>query len=137
VRGRLRRIVVSLVLGVVGLAVGGVMVSLLREATLSTHQPVSPYSQVQVTVHARVHNTERNQSLAEAVEAQLLTCRLEVTSDIVKKQSEPEPTATEGEFTMVMQPALDETNRRQFKGCVEDFVTDGLQMDVVEMRDLS
>lgn len=133
---RLRRIAVSLVLGVVGLAVGGVLVSLLREATLSTHQPVSPYSQVEVTVRARVHNTERNQTLAEAVEAQLLTCRLEVTSDVVKDLPEPEETANEGEFTVVMQPALDQTNRRQFKGCVEDFVIDGLQMDVLEMRDL-
>jgi hypothetical protein len=137
VSGKLRRAAITTVLGLVGLAVGAVMVSLLREATLSTHQPVSPYSQVEVTVHARVHNTERNQTLGEAVEAQLLTCRLEVASDVIKRQSEPEPTATEGEFTVVMQPALDQTNRRQFKGCVEDFVIDGLQMDVVEMRNLS
>lgn len=135
-RGRVRRIAVSLVLGIVGLAVGGLLVSLLREATLSTHQPVSPYSEVAVTVHARIHNTERNQTLAEAVEAQLLTCRLEVASDVTEKLREPEPTASEGEFTVVIRPALDQTNRRQFKGCVEDFVIDGLQMDVVEMRDL-
>jgi hypothetical protein len=137
VKGRVGRIAMTLVLGVAGLAVGGVLVSLLREATLSTHQPVSPYSQVEVTVHARVHNTERNQTLTEAVQAQLLTCRLEVVSDIVETRSAPEPSATEGEFTVVMQPAFDQTNRRQFKGCVEDFVTDGLQMDVIEMRDLS
>lgn len=134
--GRVKRILIPALLGVVGLVAGGVLVSLLREATLSTHQPVSPYSQVEVTVHARVHNTERNQSLAEAVEAQLLTCRLEVASDVVEELREPQPTATEGEFTVVMQPALDQTNRRQFKGCVEDFVIDGLQMDVVDMRDL-
>jgi hypothetical protein len=137
VSGWFRRIVVPAMLGLLGLAVGAVLVSLLREATLSTHQPVSPYSQVEVTVHARVHNTERNQTLAEAVEAQLLTCRLEVASDIIDEQTEPEPTANEGEFTVVMQPALDQTNRRQFKGCVEDFMTDGLQMDIVEMRNLS
>jgi hypothetical protein len=137
VKGRVRRVGVPLLLGIVGLAVGGVLVSLLREATLSTHQPVSPYSQVEVTVRGSIHNTERNQTLAEAVEAQLLTCRLEVVSDIVEWRSEPEPSATEGKFTVVMQPAFDQTNRRQFKGCVEDFVTDGLQMDVVGMRDLS
>lgn len=136
-KGRIRRIAVSLLHGVVGLVVGRVLVSLLREATLSTHQPVSPYSRIEVTVRGTVHNTEHNQTLAEAVEAELLTCRLEVTSDIVKKASAPEEPATEGEFTVVLQPALDQTNRRQFKGCVEDFVIDGLQMDVLEMRNLS
>ncbi len=134
--GRVKRFVIPALLGVLGLVVGGLLVSLLREATLSTHQPVSPYSEVAVTVHARIHNTERNQTLAEAVEAQLLTCRLEVASDVTEKLREPEPTASEGEFTVVIRPALDQTNRRQFKGCVEDFVIDGLQMDVVEMRDL-
>lgn len=136
-KGRVRRTLVPVLLGIIGLAVGGLLVSLLREATLSTHQPVSPYSRVEVTVRGSIHNTEDNQTLAEAVEAQLLTCRLEVTSDIIETLSQPEPSATEGEFTVVLQPKLDQTNRRQFKGCVEDFVTDGLQMDVLEMRDLS
>jgi hypothetical protein len=31
---------------------------------------------------------------------------------------------------------MDQTNRRQFKGCVEDFVIDGLQIDVVEFNEL-
>jgi hypothetical protein len=133
---RVGRILLSVLLGVIGLGLGALGVSALREATLSTHQPVSPGSQVEVTVHARSHNTEQNQTLGEAVEAQLLTCRLEVASDIIEEQSEPQTTGNEGIFRVVMQPQLDETNRRQFKGCVEDFVIDGLQIDVLEMRDL-
>jgi hypothetical protein len=34
----------------------------------------------------------------------------------------------------VLVPALDQTNRRQFRGCVEDFVTDHLQIDVIELE---
>jgi hypothetical protein len=134
---RVGRIALTLLLGLAGLGLGLVAVSALREATLSTHQPVSPGSKVEVTVKARSHNTEQNQTLEEAVEAQLLTCRLEVASDVVEEQAEPQQEGNEGIFTVVLQPQLDETNRRQFKGCVEDFVIDGLQMDVLEMRDLT
>jgi hypothetical protein len=134
---RVGRIALTLLLGLAGLGLGLVAVSALREATLSTHQPVSPGSKVEVTVKARSHNTEQIQTLEEAVEAQLLTCRLEVASDIVEEQAEPQQEGNEGIFTVVLQPQLDETNRRQFKGCVEDFVIDGLQMDVLEMRDLT
>jgi hypothetical protein len=139
--GRVGRIVGSILLGVLGLGVGAIAVSALREATLSTHQPVSPGSKVEVTVHARVHNTEQHQTLEEHVEAQLLACRLEVSSDIIEEgaeeRAEPQVEGGEGTFTFVMQPQLDQTNRRQFKGCVEDFVVDGLQMDVVEMKDVT
>jgi hypothetical protein len=131
VTARLGRIAGRLLLGVVGLVVGAVMVSLLREATLSTHQPVSRYSQVEILLHARTARTERNQSLAEHVQAQVLFCRLEVASDVVRHDE-----VSDGVFRYVLQPALDETNRRQLKGCLEDFVIDGLQMDVVEMKDL-
>jgi hypothetical protein len=60
-----------------------------------------------------------------------------VASDVVEEQAEPQQEGNEGIFTVVLQPQLDETNRRQFKGCVEDFVIDGLQMDVLGMRDLT
>ena len=65
----------------IGLAVGVGAVFALREATLSTHQPVQPGSQVELVVSARTHGGEPTQHLDEMVEAQLLTCRLEVNSD--------------------------------------------------------
>jgi hypothetical protein len=34
----------------------------------------------------------------------------------------------------VLEPAMDRTNRRQFRGCVEDFITDHLQIDVLELE---
>ena len=34
-------------------------------------------------------------------------------------------------------PGLDETNRRQFRGCVEDFMIDHLQIDVIDMTQIT
>jgi hypothetical protein len=113
----------------VGLAIGVVGVLALREATLSTHQEV-PGRGMELIVSARTHGGETSQTLAEMVEAQLLTCRLEVTSDL---EGPIEPLG-DGRFRAVLVPAMDQTNRRQFRGCVEDFVTDHLQIDVNELE---
>jgi hypothetical protein len=115
-------------LGLVGLVVGIVGVLALREATLSTHQPVDAAA-MELVVHARTKGGETNQTLAEMVEAQLLTCRLEVASDL----SAPIEPLGDGRFRVELQPAMDQTNKRQFRGCVEDFVTDHLQIDVLEL----
>lgn len=118
-------------LGLVGLAIGVVAVIALKEATLSTHQEVEGRG-MELIVFAKTKNGEQGQTLEEMVEAQLLTCRLEVTSDVV---GEPEPLG-EGRFRVELVPAMDNTNRRQFKGCVEDFVIDGLQIDVVQFDEI-
>jgi hypothetical protein len=119
-------------LGLVGLAIGVAGVLALREATLSTHQPVAA-REMELVVSARTRGGEQGQTLAEMVEAQLLTCRLEVTSDLTG----PIEPLGNGRFGAVMSPALDETNRRQFRGCVEDFITDHLQIDVIELNAVS
>jgi hypothetical protein len=122
---------VKLALGSVGLAVGVVAVLALREATLSTHEAVAA-RQVELVVSAKTHGGEQGQTLAEMVEAQLLTCRLEVTSDLAG----PIESLGDGRFRAVLVPAMDETNRRQFRGCVEDFLTDHLQIDVIEFNEI-
>jgi hypothetical protein len=122
---------VKLALGTVGLAIGIVGVLALREATLSTHEAVAA-REVELVVSARTAGGEQGQTLAEMVEAQLLTCRLEVNSDL----AEPIEALGDGRFRAVFVPAMDETNRRQFRGCVEDFVVDHLQIDVVEFNSI-
>ena len=122
---------VKLALGTVGLAVGIVGVLALREATLSTHEEVDA-RQVELVVAASSAGGEPGQTLGEMVEAQLLTCRLEVTSDLAG----PIEDLGDGRFRAVFEPAMDETNRRQFRGCVEDFVIDHLQVNVVEFNEL-
>jgi hypothetical protein len=116
------------VLGAIGLAVGVVAVLALREATLSTHESVAGTG-IELVVSARTKGGERNQTLPEMVEAQLQTCRLEVTSDLAG----PIEPLGDGRFRAVLRPAMDETNRRQFRGCVEDFMIDHVQIDVLEI----
>jgi hypothetical protein len=126
---------VGAVLGAIGLAAGLIGVFALREATLSTHGRIDPESRIALVVDARTEGGEPGQSLNEMVEALLYTCRLEVTSDLagpieIERQDE-------GRFRAVLQPALDETNRRQMRGCIEDWTIDHLLVDVVSFEPIS
>ncbi len=110
----------------VGLAIGVVAVFALREATLSTHQAVPDDTASEVVLSARTRGGETNQTLAEMVEAVLLTCRLEVASDLAG----PLVDEGAGSFRASLTPGLDETNRRQYRGCVEDWSVDHVLVDV-------
>ena len=128
-----------LVLGAVGLVLGGLAVVALREATLSTHQPVAADSQVEVVVEVESEHRERGQSEDELIEALVLTCRLEVNSDLVGEiEALPERADDDDAlFRAVLQPAMDQTNRRQFRGCLEDWTIDQLLVDVVRFEDIA
>ena len=119
------------VLGAVGLAVGVLGVLAVRDATLSTHQPAVPGSEVEVVVSARSEGAERGQTLPELVEALLLTCRLEVPADLAS----PIRDDGGGRFRVTLAPALDKTDRRQLRGCIEDWTIDQLMVDVVSFED--
>jgi hypothetical protein len=118
-------------LGLVGLGIGVVAVLALREATLSTHQPVTGRG-TELVVSAKTKGGERSQTLSEMVEAQVLACRLEVTSDL----DGPIERLGGGRYRAVLDTALDQTNRRQFRGCLEDWIVDHLQVDVVELNEI-
>jgi hypothetical protein len=122
---------VNLVLGAVGLGLGVAGVLALREATLSTHEPVPPDSTTEVSFEAATRHGERGQTLDEMVSALVLTCRLEVSSDLV---GEVEPMGND-RYRAVLHPSLDQTNRRQFRGCVEDWTVDQLQTDELSFAD--
>ncbi len=115
----------QLVLGGGGLAVGFVSVLALREATLSTHEEVPRQSTTEVRFEAATRGGERGQSLPEMVQALVQMCRLEVSSDLAG----PVEALDDGYYRAVLRPALDQTNRRQFRGCVEDWTVDHLQTD--------
>jgi hypothetical protein len=117
-----------LLLGGLGLALGVGGVLALREATLSTHgEEVAP--RIELVVSARTRGGEVTQTLAEMVEAQVLGCRLEVNSDLAG----PIEDLGDRRFRAVLAPSLDETNRRQFRGCLEDWVIDHLQLQVLRL----
>jgi hypothetical protein len=117
------------------LALAGVAaVVALREPTLSTHQPVPPGSSVELVVAAHSRGAERSQGLDELVEAQLATCRLEINSDLIDVGPNPDGEANE-RYRAVLEPGMDDTDRRQFRGCVEDWTIDHLSMDVISLED--
>lgn len=118
----------QLLLGVVGLAIGVVGVLALREATLSTHQAVSA-RRMEILISADTKGGEAGQTLEEMVEAQVLACRLEVNSDLLGRIERLE----EGRFRAELTPSLDETNKRQFRGCVEDWMIDHVRLNVTDM----
>ena len=117
-------------IGAIGLAVGVFGVLALREATLSTHGSVDPESRVELVLDASSRHRESGQTVPEMVEALLLTCRLEVSSDVVGRIR----AEGDGRFRAVLRPALDETNQKQLRGCLEDWTIDSLRADVVLMR---
>jgi hypothetical protein len=117
-----------ILLGVIGLGVGIVGVLALREATLSTHEPVSGRG-MELVVHAKTKGGEEGQTLSEMVEAQLLSCRLEVGSDL----DGPIERLGDGRYRAMLVPALDETDRKQFQGCVQDWIIDHVQISVEQL----
>jgi hypothetical protein len=123
----------AVVLGIVGLGAGVLGVGALREATLSTHQPIPSDTRIEVVVDAKERGTEPGQTLAEMVESKVMACRLEVNSDVV---GEIEP-AGEGRYRIVLAPTMDQTNRRQFRGCLEDWTHDHILIDVVSVDDVA
>lgn len=114
----------------VGLVIAVIAVLALRDATLSTHEPVDPDSRIELVLHVRTNEGEQGQTVAEMAEAQLLSCRLEVNSDPVS----PIEVVGDGRFRVVLAPSMDPTDRRQFRGCLEDWTIDHVRSDVEKLE---
>lgn len=119
-----------LLAGAVTLAVAAAGVIALRDATLSTHQPVPADSQIELVLRLTERGGEAQQTDEELTEALILVCRLEVNSDPV---SQPRALG-EGRFSVVLAPSMDTTDRRQFRGCLEDWTIDHVRADVEVLR---
>ena len=64
------------------------------------------------------------------IEALVLTCRLEVPADLTG----PIRHQGGGQFLFTLGPSLDKTDRRQFRGCIEDWTIDQILVDVVSFK---
>lgn len=115
--------------GLLALALLAVGIGQLRTATLSTHQRQPADSELTVELSSSTHGGEPGQTLAEMTEALLLVCRLEVTTDPIG----PLRSIADDHFAMTFRPGLDQTDQRQFRGCIEDWQIDHLQVDVISM----
>lgn len=108
-------------------------IHLLREATMSTHYATGADSRLEVVVEVASNRAEHGVTLGDLAEAQLETCALEVSRT---RDSEVVPVAgTDDRFAVTIQPALDSTNRKQYRGCLEDWSIDHVRVDVVSMTD--
>lgn len=101
----------------------------LRDATMSTHQPVAPGSRLAVVVAARTHNRPAAHTTAEMARAAALACRLQVGADVVDDRVER---VGSGRYRFVLRPSLDASDRKQFTGCLQDWRVDHLRLDVIE-----
>ena len=53
------------------------------------------------------------------------------------EENEPElERLSDGTYRAILQPALDQTNEKQFRGCLNDWLLDGVQLDVVRLVEL-
>jgi hypothetical protein len=120
-------------LAAVGAAIAVVGTVALREATLSNHEAVAPDSQIELVVAARTKGGEAGQTLEEMVHAHLLACRLEVSSDLVA----PIESQGKGRFRAVLTPSMDGSNRRQFRGCLEDWLIDHTRIRVIRLAEVA
>jgi hypothetical protein len=118
---------------VVGLGVLTAGVVLLRDATLSTHQQTAPDSRIELVMRVRINGGEARQTVDEMAEATLLACRLEVSADPVG----PLEDLGDGRFRSVLSPSMDDTDQRQFRGCLEDWSIDHVRTDVERLEPLS
>lgn len=116
----LRPVVVTV--AVIGLGVG---VFMLRDATLSTHQQVPADSRIELILQIASHGGEQGQTADEVAEALVVTCRLEVNSD-----PGPIEQLDDSRFRVILQPSMDTTDQRQFRGCIEDWTIDHVRADV-------
>lgn len=118
-------------LPMLGLAVGLGSIVALREATISRHEPMVHGTHTEVIIRASSNGAEHGQSLDELVAATFSLCRSEVNADVSRIDPEPKD-----HYRVVLSPALDRTNRRQIRGCLEDWLVDHLRIDLLAMRQL-
>jgi hypothetical protein len=119
------------VLALVALGAGIVA---MREATQSRHVEMPADSAVRVVIEPRSNRPESSQSIERVVTAHISFCQLEVGSEVVG-DLRPVSAAPE-RFSFEMVPALDATDRKQFRGCLEDWIVDNHRIDVVSIDEV-
>lgn len=110
--------------------VGVVAAMTLAEHTMSRDHAVDPGTRMAVTIDAATKGGTFFSEL-QMTRSLFLACRLEVDAKVVSEAFEVRPP---GSYRFVIRPALDESDRRQLHGCLEDARIDQLQLDVVGME---
>lgn len=123
-------------LALIGVGVLAAGVFALRDATMSVHSRQHPDSRLEVVLEAELRGSEAGQTLEEYTWAKVLSCRTEIGRSDPVGPLEALPDADETRFRLVLQPSLDDTDRKQFRGCMEDWTIDHLEVGVDSMTEL-
>lgn len=124
------------VIGLVAVSLLAIGVLSVRQATISRHDRLAPDSRLEVVIEAERRGGERGQTLDEYTWAKVLSCRTEVAVADPVEGLEALPGAGSRRFRFVLQPALDHSDRKQFRGCLEDWTVDHLEIGVRSMTEL-
>ena len=106
---------------------------LLADAALTTHDEVDPDSQMEVVVSGRI-TAQAEYNLAEGVDRLVKFCQLEVGRSAVVTPLEQ---ISDNQFRFVFQPALDDADQRQFRGCFQDMTVDHMLGSVESIEPLT
>ena len=121
--------------GMVAAVVVVVGVVLLREQTMTRHQPGVPGTATEVIVSAATRNAEPASTVTELTRALVSTCRLEVDAEPISELERL--SSKDRRYRLVLAPALDEFDERQLHGCLEDARINHLQLKVTRLRAIS
>ena len=117
-----------LLLSLVGLLALGWGVVQLAEATMTRHEAVPAESRmaVEVAAHTKGHTLFSRLQMTRSL---FMACRLQTNTAVLGEEFE----VLQDSFRFVIQPALDDSDRRQLHGCLEDARIDQLQVEVVSI----
>lgn len=117
------------IIGILGVAAGLTGISELADATLTTHVRQPPESRTVVVVHGSTVD-EGEFPLEDGMDGLVRFCQLEVGRNLGAQQLEP---LGDDRYRFEFQPALDDADQDQFRGCIGDIVVDHLQASVEAM----
>lgn len=124
----MRRVVVWMAF----LLVTGSAIPMLAEATMSKKSPVPRGSRLEVVLNAETSHEPKN-TAAEMARTLFAGCRLQVPARVAESGFEE---LGGNRFRFVLEPTLNDSDRRQLHGCLEDARLQHLQADVLSMGDL-
>jgi hypothetical protein len=115
-------------IGIAVVVCGLIGLRLLADATLTTHVVMDPDSQMTMVLHGN-RGAEAEHPLPAQLESLAHYCELEVGAAILSDRTQ---VVGPDRIRIVFQPALDDADQRQFRGCVSDLRVDHLQASVEE-----
>jgi hypothetical protein len=111
--------------GVVALALLGGGIVLLRAELMTVHRETPADSRTAFVIDARTREAPRH--LEEMTRGLVSVCRLLVNSDVVERSFAE---LGGGRYTFDLEPALDEFDLREMRGCLQDTRVQHLLVDV-------